>query len=194
MSDGNAAKAALRSTALARRDGLDETDREAWSEIVALRALALLDGVDYRYLSSFLPIQSEIDPQPIMAAARAAGHETALPAFEADGLMVFRAYHEHTRLDPAGFGTRSPAPEAPVVAPEVILMPLAAFDRTGARIGYGKGHYDRAIAGLRTAGHDPLLIGLAFSVQEVPDIPTEPHDVALDVLITETEVIDFRKG
>ena len=194
MTEADFSKAALRDAALARRDRLDGIDRQAWSEIIALRTLDLLETNSCRSLSGFLPIRSEVDPRSIMTAARAAGIETALPAFQPDGSMVFRVFDDRTALVPAGFGTRSPGPQADTVVPEVILLPLAAFDRQGNRIGYGKGHYDRAIAGFHAAGHTPLLIGLAFSVQEVPQIPTEPHDVALHGLVTEIEVIDLTKS
>jgi 5-formyltetrahydrofolate cyclo-ligase len=73
--------------------------------------------------------------------------------------------------------------------PDAVILPLAAFDRTGHRIGYGRGHYDRVIARLASAAAHPLLIGLAFSTQEVARVPAEAHDVALDAIVTEREAI-----
>ena len=81
---------------------------------------------------------------------------------------------------------------APEIVPDVIVVPLVGFDRHGTRIGYGKGHYDRTIAGLRAGGTAPVLIGVAFSAQEVETIPHEPHDVRIDVIATENEILDFR--
>ena len=86
------------------------------------------------------------------------------------------------------FGLSEPAATSPEVSPRALLVPLAAFDRRGHRIGYGAGYYDRAIARLSAIG--PLFtIGVAFSVQEIERVPDEPHDRALDVIVTETETI-----
>ena len=85
-----------------------------------------------------------------------------------------------------------PIEAAPRIEPALVIVPVVGFDRAGTRIGYGKGHYDRTIAALRANGGNPPLIGIAFSVQEVDTIPHEPHDVRLDVIITESETLDFR--
>ena len=77
--------------------------------------------------------------------------------------------------------------------PDLIILPLTAFDRTGTRLGHGLGFYDRAIAGLRGRGRMPWLMGVAFSVQEVAAIPTEPHDARLDWIVTEDETLDCRQ-
>lgn len=94
----------------------------------------------------------------------------------------------------ASFGLSEPPPDAPEDIPAVMLVPLAAFDRRAHRIGYGAGYYDRAIAGLREQGIDLRLIGAAFATQETPRVPDEPHDRALDYIVTEHEVIDPRSA
>jgi 5-formyltetrahydrofolate cyclo-ligase len=76
--------------------------------------------------------------------------------------------------------------------PDLIVSPMVAFDRTGLRLGHGRGFYDRAIAGLRANGRDPQLIGLAFSVQEVAAIPVSDHDVRMHWIVTERETLDLR--
>jgi len=76
-----------------------------------------------------------------------------------------------------------------VIAPQLIVLPLVAFDRRGNRLGYGKGHFDRALAALIAAGSRPLLAGAGFAVQEVAAIPVEPHDIALDLVVTESGII-----
>jgi 5-formyltetrahydrofolate cyclo-ligase len=81
---------------------------------------------------------------------------------------------------------RVPGPDAPVLDPEILLVPLSAFDRRGHRIGYGAGHYDRAIDLLKQKGMHPKLIGIAFDCQEVAHVPDEPHDVSLDAILTES--------
>jgi 5-formyltetrahydrofolate cyclo-ligase len=85
-----------------------------------------------------------------------------------------------------------PVEAAPVLDPDVIIVPMVGFDRHGTRIGYGKGHYDRAVMALRAQGRDPALMGVAFSVQEVDTIPHEPHDIRLDAIVTENETLEFR--
>src|SRR5436190_595692 len=83
----------------------------------------------------------------------------------------------------------------PIVEPDLILIPLVGFDQSGARLGHGQGFYDRALAAIHGRGRRPPLVGLAFSVQEVPRIPHEPHDIRLDWIVTEKETLDFtRKG
>ena len=185
-------KPVLRTQALARRDALPAAKRANGSAAIVDRAEAILAGLRFDCLAGFIPIQSECDPRPVMEAARSAGATIALPAFTGPWTMVFRRYERDGRLVAAGFGTREPPGNAPIIDPDVLLVPAAAFDRSGARLGYGKGHYDRTIGALRAAGRRPLLVGLAFSVQEVDPIPVEPHDVRLDWLVTEAETLDFR--
>lgn len=187
-------KSQLRSDALARRDALSPGDRQAGSAAIVRQGLALLADLEFSSLSGFLPIGSECDPRAIMRSVSADGVGIALPAFVDRTTMIFRRYSEGDALVPAGFGTTEPLASAPQIDPDLLLMPLAAFDRTGARLGYGKGHYDRTIAALRARGRGPQLVGLAFSVQEVDAIPLEPHDVRLDWLVSETEILDFHQA
>lgn len=154
----------------------------------AEHAKPLLVDLRGRVLSGYFPIRSEADPRPLMSIAAARGVELALPVTTPAGLL-FRRWHHGDPLIPAGFGTSGPSPAAPSVIPDILVMPLAAFDRRLHRIGYGQGHYDRAIDGLRADGHKPLLIGLAFAAQEVEKVPFEPHDIPLDFIVTEEELI-----
>jgi 5-formyltetrahydrofolate cyclo-ligase len=187
-------KAALRVDALARRNGLDAAARAAGSEAIAGQALLLVLAARPKAASFYWPIRSEVDPRPLLAAVRDAGVAVALPVLADATVLRFRAWRAGADLVPAGFGTLGPGADAPEVMPDVIVLPLAGFDRAGHRIGYGKGHYDRAVAALHRAGRRPLLIGLAFSVQEVARVPAEPHDIRLDAVVTERETLDFQKG
>ena len=83
---------------------------------------------------------------------------------------------------------REPGPDSPGCFPQALLVPLVAFDRTGARLGYGKGHFDRAIAALSARGA-LVAIGLAFAAQERDRLPAEAHDRRLDVVVTETGTV-----
>jgi len=90
------------------------------------------------------------------------------------------------------WGIREPVPEAPEVAPDVLIVPLAAFDRGGHRIGYGAGYYDMTINALR-AKKKVTAIGIAFAAQEIPQVPATQRDARLDLVLTERETIDFRE-
>ncbi len=104
-----------------------------------------------------------------------------------------RAYSFGDELARGQWGIREPKPEAPEVAPDILLVPLVAFDRAGHRIGYGAGYYDMTIAALR-AKKPTLAVGLAFAAQEIREVPITPRDARLDLVLTEQETIDFRKS
>ncbi|MBA5777273.1 5-formyltetrahydrofolate cyclo-ligase [Stappia sp. F7233] len=184
------AKAALREEALRRRGGLSPEARIEGSLAVADR-IAELSFEPGAVVSGFWPIRDEIDPRPAMHNLRQHGHRLCLPAI-VEGKLVFRRLDPETRLVKAGFGTVEPGPEADVLSPAVMLVPLAAFDRVGHRLGYGKGYYDQAIGALRSTAK-PLCIGVAFSVQEVPAVPFEDHDQPLSLIVTEREIIHCRE-
>jgi 5-formyltetrahydrofolate cyclo-ligase len=179
-------KSALREAALARRAALDPAFRiEAALSIAEAFPLDLIP-VAGRIVSGFLPIQSEIDARPLMDRLRVAGARLALPAFPGrKGPMVFRELVRGADLVPMGFGTFGPGPEAAEVEPDILLTPLAAFDKAGHRIGYGKGHYDHALTRLdRIAPR--IAVGIAFGCQEVDAVPHQPHDRRLDFVLTDT--------
>ncbi|WP_346911659.1 5-formyltetrahydrofolate cyclo-ligase [uncultured Roseibium sp.] len=183
-----AAKDVLRKQALARRAAMDPTQRIEAS-------LALVDAVDSlpvpegAVVSGFWPIRDEIDPRPLLDRLRASGHRLCLPVVS-EPHLIFRELTRETVLVPAGFGTTVPDAASPELRPDVLLMPLAAFDRAGNRIGYGKGHYDTAIAALEKNG-PVICIGLAFQTQEVDHVPAEPHDKPLDGILTENGYRSF---
>ncbi|MCZ8313929.1 5-formyltetrahydrofolate cyclo-ligase [Phreatobacter sp.] len=179
-------KADLRAAALARRDALDPAARIEAALVLAETFPLDLIPVAGKVVSGFLPIQSEIDVRPLMDRLRLAGARLALPAFpDRKGPMIFRELIRGADLVPMGFGTYGPGPEAAEVFPEVLITPLAAFDARGHRIGYGKGHYDRALARLDEMGRR-IAVGVAFACQAVDAVPHEPHDRGLDFLLTET--------
>ena len=180
-------KEQLRQEALARRDGLDKAFREEAARAITAQALALSDLVDVTPVGGYWPIRSEVDPRPLMEALLERGQDVALSQILHPHLS-WRLWQPGDVLVKGGFGVREPGPDAPEVFPKALLVPLVAFDRRGGRIGYGKGHFDRAIAALE-AQHPTLTIGLAYAVQEIDAVPVEPHDRLLDVIITEAELI-----
>ncbi len=185
-----ASKSELRDQALRRRDATDPAFRAKASAAIAARAAPLIAALSPRRLAAYVAMRSEADPIPIVEAAYRLGALIVLPVIAPGASLVFRRYQPGHTLVPGGFGTMVPAEAAPRLDPDLIIVPVVGFDRAGARLGYGKGHYDRTIAALRARGRRPPLIGIAFSVQEVDTIPHEPHDIRLDLILTENELID----
>ena len=136
-------------------------------------------------VAGYLPIRDEIDPTPLMQRLEDAGAELCLPRVNDDGVaMTYRAWKFGDALEDRPFGLREPPAEAEVVHPTLILVPLLGFDNAGQRLGYGKGHYDRAIASLREMGR-VFTCAVAFHGQMIDAVPAEPHDQLLDWAITE---------
>ena len=181
-------KAELRRDALARRDALPWAEREDASRKIVERLTALLEGRRARSVAATAPIRSEADVLPLLTLAAERGLDTALPHVAGDDL-TFRRWRPSDPLAAGAFGVAQPGPDAAAIVPDMIVLPLAAYDRNGHRVGYGKGHFDRALAALLAAGSRPLLVGAGFAVQEVASIPVEAHDVALDVVVTERETL-----
>ena len=184
-------KATLRREALARRDALPADVRAAAAQAIAARPfpVAVPPGA---IVSGFMPMKSEINPLPLMRKLADAGAALALPAVAGKGKpLTMRAYTFGESLASGVWGIREPGPDARQVVPDILLVPLLAFDRRGHRIGYGAGYYDMTIAGLR-ARKTVLAVGIAFAAQEIAQVPTTPRDARLDLVLTEHEVIDLR--
>jgi len=177
-------KKTLRAEALARRDALDPQWRIEASLAMAGCAEEIDAGPD-SVVSGFWPMRSEVDVRPLMFELRKKGARLVLPAIIDKTTIVFRELVRGAELIDMGFGTAGPGPEAEELEPTLMLMPLAAFDDEGHRIGYGGGFYDRAIAKLRDKGRMPRLIGIAFECQRVDAVPHEAHDIPLPAIITE---------
>jgi 5-formyltetrahydrofolate cyclo-ligase len=186
-------KVPLRREAVARRDALPPAVRAAAVETVAARPfpLPITPGA---VVSAFTPIGSEFDPSPLTHKLVAAGARLVLPVVIGRGKpLVMRTWNFGERLVASSFGILEPSPEAAAADPDILLVPLVAFDRHGHRIGYGAGYYDLSITLLR-ARKSVVAVGLAFAVQEIRDVPATPRDARLDLVLTEREVIDLRGG
>jgi 5-formyltetrahydrofolate cyclo-ligase len=185
------AKAALRREALARRDALPRELRAAAAEAIAARPFpaAIKPG---SVVSGFMPMKSEINPIPLMRKLADAGAALALPVAAGKGRpLIMRAWSVGEPLASGVWGIREPKPDAPEVFPDILIVPLLAFDRRGHRIGYGAGYYDMTIAALR-AQKEITAVGIAFAAQEIDAVPNTPRDARLDLVLTEREVIDWR--
>jgi 5-formyltetrahydrofolate cyclo-ligase len=181
----------LRKEALGRRDALDEFWRVEAALEMAETARDQMKIEPGQIVSGFWPMRSEVDVRPLMFALREQGARLCLPAILDKTTIVFRELVRGAPMVDMGFGTVGPHAEAEVLDPSVMLVPLAAFDARGHRIGYGAGYYDRAIAKLVDKGHAPRLVGIAFDCQEVALVPDEPHDVIIQEILTESGLRRF---
>ncbi|MGB3243070.1 MAG: 5-formyltetrahydrofolate cyclo-ligase [Sulfitobacter sp.] len=180
-------KSAARKAAFARRKPLFESATGAQAGYLS-EVLAGYRGVP---LSGFMPIRTEIDPTPAMAEACAHGL-VGVPVIKAAGQPLgFAQWTPETKMVAGTFGAMIPA-EPTFFEPEILIVPLLAFDRTGGRLGYGGGFYDRTLEMLRTK-RPTLAIGFAFAGQEA-DVPLEPTDQSLDLIVTEAGVIEVSKS
>jgi len=184
-------KDALRHEAFARRDALPAAMRQTAAEALAEGPfpVPVPAGVT---VSGYSPMRSEFNPLPLMRRLEQDGARLALPVVQRRGQpLTMRAWAFGAPLGRGVWGIREPLPDAPEVFPDILLVPLAAFDRAGQRVGYGAGYYDRTIARLR-AMKPVVAIGLAFSVQEVSEVAVTDRDEPLDLVLTEREIIDLR--
>ena len=191
MDDISKRKTELRSEAAARRDALPAETRKAAAEAIAARAfpLPITSGA---IVAGFMPLKSEINPLPLMKALVAAGARLALPKIAGRGKpLIMRAWPWGAPLDAGQWDIREPKADAAEVDPDILLVPLLAFDRNGHRIGYGAGYYDMTIARLRSL-KAVTAVGIAFAAQEVSAVPATERDARLDLVLTEREAIEIK--
>lgn len=185
MSDLAEVKAAARKAAFARR-------KEAHLNHGPGRAghlSSFLAGHRGVPLAGYMPIRTEITPLPAMAEASAYG-PVGVPVIEAEGApLKFREWEPDIPMIDGPFGAQIPE-AGEWMTPEIVIVPLVAFDRKGGRLGYGGGFYDRTLELLRANG-PVLAVGYAYAAQEAEDLPLEPTDQPLDMIITEAEVLTF---
>ena len=184
-------KSELRNATLAKRDAMPADERQRGGETIAARPfpLTIAPGT---IVSGFMPLKSEINPLPLMKVLAGAGAKLALPAIAGRGKpLIMRAYAFGDEFARGQWGIREPKPEQPEVFPDVLLVPLACFDRAGQRIGYGAGYYDMTIHRLRTM-KKVIAVGVAFALQEIARVPATDRDERLDLVLTETGPIDLR--
>jgi 5-formyltetrahydrofolate cyclo-ligase len=189
LSPIEAQNAKLRETAHAQRAGLDYSDRVEAAKAAAQNFMSGINIGDEEIIAAYWPIRDEIDCKPLLAQLMDSFRHVCLPAVLGDGLpLQFRLWEQGESLYEAGFGTLAPPQTAPIVEPDTIIVPLLGFDRNGTRLGYGKGYYDRSLEAMEKT---PVLVGYAFAIQEIEEIPHEIHDVPLDYLVTEAGVRRF---
>lgn len=145
-------------------------------------------------VSAFWPMGEEINVRPLLDAMHERRYRCCLPVVVKRGLpLVFREWTPQTMLVAGGFGVSVPPPASAELVPDLLIVPLLAFDRTGHRLGYGAGFYDRSLAKLRASGN-PLAVGVAFAGQEVPGVPHDDSDARLDWIVTEGEAFRAKEA
>jgi len=179
-------KQKLRNFALEKRDAIAPDLRIEKSLEATDHGIASITFDAGTVVSGFFPIRSEIDARPLMDRFRQMGARLCLPVVMDKTTIVFRELVRGAELVDTGFGTTGPGEDAEVLDPSMLIMPMSAFDLNGGRIGYGAGHYDRAISKLNDKGIKPRLIGMAFDCQRIDVVPVEPHDQPLQAVLTES--------
>jgi len=178
---------------------LREHQRELRARLAPAAGLALVPHLEPLWrsglvVSGFWPIEDEIDLRPALAAAASAGCEVVLPVTPRRGNPLrFRRMGEPAGLVPGPFGTRQPPESEPERTPDLMLVPLLAFDRAGGRLGYGGGFYDRTLVLLRGGQPGVRAVGCAYAAQEVEAVPMEPFDQRLDAVVTEVGLFWVQK-
>ena len=140
-------------------------------------------------IAGYIPVRDEFDVLPAMDALLACGNGGAMPVVTGPAQpLLFRRWDRATDMTVGAYGIAVPVDASPDCQPDVLLVPLLAFDRAGRRIGSGAGYYDRTLAALR-ARRPVLAVGIAFAAQEAASLPFGRHDQRLDWVVTEAEAI-----
>ena len=184
-------KQTLRKNALAARAMMAHAAGELAAKRLAANGLELIASLQGDVISGYVPVRHEISVTPLMEALALLGRTLALPVIDkADAPLIFRRHRPGEALIPGAFGIPVPPEDAPVTNPAILIVPLAAFDAAGNRLGYGGGYYDRTLAALRARPGGPVTaIGAAFSGQQLDAIPARATDQPLDWIITDRGVI-----
>jgi 5-formyltetrahydrofolate cyclo-ligase len=185
-------KRSLRIEALARRGEVEPHIRAQFSARLARFGLEIAQRLHASAISAFHPIHDEPDTLALLGALAEHGFRTSLPITLARGApLIFRQWRPGDPTRPGAMSIPEPLATSPALDPDLMFVPLACFDRRGHRIGYGAGHYDRTLEGLRAKG-SVTAIGVAYSASEVAVLPDEPHDQRLDYVLTEHDLFDCR--
>ena len=179
-------KEALRSRVLAARSAVSEADREALAAVLAARVLALPEVSSAAVVAAYVGTGTELPTLPLLDALRARGVSVLLPVLLEDGALAWGRYDG--RLVAGRLGLREPAsPGASLASADVVVVPGVAYDASGRRLGRGGGSYDRALASLTVP-----VVAMAPDSEVVEEVPVEPHDRPVDVVVTPTRVLRAR--
>jgi 5-formyltetrahydrofolate cyclo-ligase len=182
-------KQAARKQAGKIRNQLHAESAESAPLMLTRLAFPILPSAGLSSVSGFFPYKSEIDTRPLLGQLAGEGWTTALPIVIGNGEpLIFRRWYPGQPTTPGMWHIPQPTEDSPLIEPDVLLVPMLAFDRKGYRLGYGGGFYDRTLELLR-AKKPVTAIGLAYAGQEVDSVPRDAHDQPLDFIMTEKEII-----
>jgi 5-formyltetrahydrofolate cyclo-ligase len=176
-----------------RRGALSLAVREAGADKIAQTGIGFAAPSSGAVISGYAAIRDELDPLPLLKGLAANGHPVALPVIDRKGAPLnFRQWQPGDTLQPGAFSVPVPEEVATVLVPDILLVPLLAFDSNGFRLGYGAGFYDRTLAGLRERG-SVTAIGIAFDEQRLEAVPHDKYDEALDWVLTPSSPIEIER-
>ncbi len=181
-------KARLRAEALSLRKETWLKSGSAAARTIAEKGVPLVQSFGAATIGGYHAFREELDPLPLLTALHAQGFRIALPRTGEGTTLSFRIWEPGGPLKRGKFGVQEPAESEPLIQPALLLVPLVAFDRKGNRLGYGAGYYDASLRDMR-ARQRVAAIGVAFDEQEFPDIPREPLDEPLDMILTPSRVL-----
>ncbi len=185
----NNSKSLLRKQTLVARSAISNKQKSLAANSAAKLFIKNIPINKNDIIAAYWPISDELSCLPLVKQLRGRGHQICLPVTIAENKpLIFKLWQKEPKLLDGEYGIRIPDNDAPILAPNIIIVPLVAFDKKGARLGYGKGYYDRTIANMK---QKPLLVGYGFALQEVEQIDSESHDVPLDYMVSEKKVVKF---
>ena len=185
----------LREYALARRRHAIRQAGPASAVRGAEHFLAAVRVPPGAVVSGYFPVQEEFDVMPLLGRLARAGIQCCLPVISRrNGPLTFRAWRPGVKLVQNPFRIPEPDTDAAEAVPDILLVPLLAFDSDGYRLGYGGGYYDRTLNELRANGRKPLAVGMAFTEQQVDHVPHEDFDARLDWVVTERGAMPITGG
>ncbi len=176
---------------LAARDAAGADARAGWSDAITALLAERVAALAPRMLGFYWPHRGEYDPMPVISQVIERGGQVALPLVVAKAQpLEYRVWRPGMEMTPSpkSFGIPHPA-EGPSVTPDAMLIPLLGFDGDGYRLGYGGGYFDRTLAALAPR---PVTIGVGFELGRLATIYPQPHDIPMDVIVTERGV--FKPG
>ena len=182
-------KAPLRAEAAARRPGLRIAAGPDAGERVRDQFVKAIQPPSGAVIGGYWPMRDELDVTPLLRHLHERGHVCLLPVVIERGVpLVFRTWSPGTPLVRGPFGVQEPGGDCPEARPEIVLVPVLAFDRSGHRLGYGAGYYDRTLRALRRTG-PVLAVGIAYEGQSIATVPHDQTDEPLDWVVTEAEAM-----
>ncbi len=186
MTEDPSAKSLARKAARERRVAAFTSNPDA-ARLLAAIGVEILGDRGFAAVGGYWPIRTEIDPLPLLRALGRPGTVLCLPAVVGPGALQFREW-QGGGLEAGPLGTSHPPEGGALIRPDLVLVPLLAFDRRRHRLGYGAGYYDQTLKALRESG-PVLAVGVAYAAQEVDEVPIDPWDQALDLILTEAGAI-----